>query len=141
MELDARTKGTFDLSEFAPEARDETANDAVVFLYEVLMRLELPPLSEIPGDAEIEEGLDLESWTLPHTEITVHRVFEGPRQGEYLFSPDTVERAEEFYERVKLLPYKTSPRLNTSASSSKSMGAGPFHFRGSTLCLRGCAMS
>jgi len=111
MELDARTKGTFDLSEFAPEARDETANDAVVFLYEVLMRLELPPLSEIPGDAEIEEGLDLESWTLPHTEITVHRVFEGPRQGEYLFSPDTVERAEEFYERVKLLPYKTSPPI------------------------------
>ena len=111
MELDARTKRTFDLSEFAPEARDETANDAVVFLYEVLMRLELPPLSEIPGDAEIEEGLDLESWTLPHTEITVHRVFEGPRQGEYLFSPDTVERAEEFYERVKLLPYKTSPPI------------------------------
>ena len=29
-----------------------------------------------------------------------------PREGEYLFSPDTVARASEFYERVEHLPYK-----------------------------------
>ena len=48
---------------------------------------------------------------LPHTEITVHRVADGPREGEFLFSPETVERADEFYERVKLLPYQRTPPI------------------------------
>jgi len=111
MELDARTKRTLDLSQVAPEARRETARDAIVFLYEVLMRLDLPPLEEIPGDAEIADGFDSNRWTLPHTEITVHRVFDGPREGEFLFSPETVERAEEFYDRVKLRPYRRTPPI------------------------------
>ena len=42
MELDARSKRTLDLSGIAPEARRETANDVIVYLYEVLMRIELP---------------------------------------------------------------------------------------------------
>ncbi len=111
MKLDARSKSTLDLSKVAPEAQRETANDATVFLYEVLTRLEVPPLEKIPGDAEIADGFDLNQWTLPHTEITVHRVADGPREGEFLFSPETVERAEEFYERVKTLPYLRTPPI------------------------------
>lgn len=111
MELDARSKRTLDLSGIAPEARRETANDAIVYLYEILMRIELPPLDEIPGDADIEDGFALDRWTLPHTEITVHRVADGPREGEYLFSPETVKRAGEFYERTKQLPYRREPPI------------------------------
>jgi MscS family membrane protein len=122
MELDARSKRTLDLSEVAPEARRETANDAVVYLYEVLTRIELPPIEEIPGDDEIEANSELDRWTLPHTEITVHRVAEGPREGEYLFSPETVERAEEFYERTKHLPYRLQPPIENVSEFLETYG-------------------
>jgi len=116
MELDTRAKRTLDLSEVAPDARRETADNASVYLYEVLMRLELPPVGDIPGDEEIANGLAPEGWTLPHTEISVHRVAEGPRAGEYLFTPGTVERAREFFGRVEALPYRREPPIRGVAS-------------------------
>jgi MscS family membrane protein len=45
-------------------------------------------------------------WQIPGTEITIARVAEGPRAGEFLFSPDTVERLRSFYEVVQELPYR-----------------------------------
>lgn len=112
MELDARGKRTLDLSGIAPEARNETANDALVYLYEVLMRIEVPPLAQIPGDAEVEDDFAVDRWTIPHTEISIRRVTEGPREGEFLFSPETVERAEEFYRRTRMLPYRRQPPID-----------------------------
>jgi len=43
---------------------------------------------------------------LPHTEITIALVEEGPPRGEYLFTAETVRRLKRFYERVEHLPYK-----------------------------------
>ena len=122
MELDARSKRTLDLSGVAPEARRETANDAVVYLYEVLTRIALPPIEEIPGDDEIQANFELDRWTLPHTEITVHRVTDGPREGEYLFSPETVERAEEFYERTRHLAYRRQPPIENVSEFLETYG-------------------
>ena len=45
-------------------------------------------------------------WRIPDTEITIYRVEEGPREGEFLFSPETIFRLKEFYNKVKDLPYK-----------------------------------
>ena len=53
-----------------------------------------------------EDGTFLESWTIPNTDITFTRVNEGALTGKYQFSPDTVARSSEFYNRVKHLPYK-----------------------------------
>jgi len=116
LELDRRAKGTLDLSEVAPEARKATAEDAAVYLYEVLTRIELPPLEEVPGDDEIEGDPKLDRWTIPHTEIRVHRVAEGPHEGEFLFDPETVERAKEFFERTKELPYRREPPMKDVSS-------------------------
>jgi MscS family membrane protein len=104
-----RGSRTLDLTEIAPEARAETADDVVVALYEVLLRIELPPMKDVPGDAEIQADPGLDRWTIPHTEITIHRRAEGPRQGDFLFTPETVRRAREFYDRVKALPYRQAP--------------------------------
>jgi MscS family membrane protein len=52
------------------------------------------------------ESEPFKRWTLPGTEITIARVEKGPRAGEYLFSPETVERLPEFYRRIKHLPYQ-----------------------------------
>jgi MscS family membrane protein len=116
LQLDQRAKRTLDLSEVAPEARKATADDGTVYLYEVLTRIELPPLEEVPGDDEIESDPGLDRWTLPHTEITVHRVGDGPRKGEFLFAPETIDRVQEFYERTKDLPYRRKPPLEHVSS-------------------------
>jgi MscS family membrane protein len=94
-----------DLSPFPPEIARELGGEHALLLKEVLDRIELPPTAEIPGDAEVREQ-NLQAWTIPHTEITLTRVAEGERQGQFLFSSRTVERLPEFYEKVRSLPYQ-----------------------------------
>ena len=96
-----------DLSEVPPVARLKTGGAAVVALYEVLSRIPLPPPDKIPDASQIEQaaGADAQQWVIPSTEITLVRVQSGHRSGEFLFSPDTVARAGEFYERVRAMPY------------------------------------
>lgn len=99
----------FDLSAVPPATRRTVARDTFLLLAEILAHLELPPLDEIPGApanaARIEAAKLPKSWRIPHTDIAVARVEEGPAAGEYLFTAETVRRAPEFYESVRELPY------------------------------------
>lgn len=101
-----------DLSETPEYLRKATARRSAVCLLEVFDRIELPDEKDIPftpPDADESDELDFTppvQWRIPNTEIVLRRVNEGPREGEYLFSPDTVARAPEFYDRVKHMPYK-----------------------------------
>jgi MscS family membrane protein len=112
MRMTAEFERMFDLSTIPPAARFELCRDAQVYLFEVLSRIELPAESSIPdaqdagakGNGEADKSLS--SWTIPHTEITLVRVDEGPQAGQYLFSAATAERAREFYERTSGLPYR-----------------------------------
>ncbi|WP_159079931.1 mechanosensitive ion channel family protein [Methyloceanibacter sp. wino2] len=97
---------TLDLSQVRPSARREIGGDAVVFLVDILRRIDLPPLDSIPDAADFPDGDTPASWTIPGTEITISRVMEGPSKGQFLFSPDTVTRAGEFYDLTKQLPLK-----------------------------------
>ena len=72
-------------------------------LKEVLDRIVLPPPEEIPGD---DTKPLPDKWVVPGTEITIAKVADGPHAGEYLFTPETVARAHEFYNRIKELPYQ-----------------------------------
>jgi MscS family membrane protein len=98
-----------DLREVAPSARYEVKTRAFVLLWEVMARLELPDLNQIPdADADTagsESSNKLAIWRIPHTEITIAQVKEGGRAGEFLFSPETVERLPEFYEMAREMPY------------------------------------
>ncbi len=74
-------------------------------LVEVLGRVAIPPRDEIPGAEEVAEG-GLTRWTLPETRITIARVQEGVRAGEFLFSAATVERLDRLYRNARDLPYR-----------------------------------
>ena len=112
-----RFDDVLDLSQVPPAARGEIAVDTFVLLWEVMARLELPPPEEIPGaPTEKESGLMEEyqadagaevptRWRLPGTEIIIARVEDGPREGAFLFSPETVAGLRSFYEKVRDLPY------------------------------------
>lgn len=94
-----------DLSQVAPALVREVGLESSFALKEVFDRIEVPPKQKIPGTKEVEvEGLT--SWRFPHSEIIIKKIEKGLRQGEFLFSPNTVSRAVDFYRKVRSLPYK-----------------------------------
>ncbi len=102
--------GCLDLSQVPPAQIDSARAEAATCLKEVLDRIELPPELEWPDEAAVAAD-GIERWTIPHTEITIAQVQTGPQQGEFVFSPETVARAADFYERVRHLPYQDRPTV------------------------------
>jgi len=105
-----------DTSELPEYSKMERAGEAAVCLKEILDRVELPSLEEIP-DAEAFQQTDeqpsLFRWRIPGTRITIARVEEGPQRHEYLFSPGTVERAAGYFKDMEEIPYRTHGRATT----------------------------
>jgi len=121
-ELYAKASRTFDVSQVPPEAQSEVSSDAALHLYEVLARIALPPEHEIPGADAFAESKKNARWTIPDTEITLARVDEGERAGEFLFSPETVKRAREFYDRTRDLPVVRDVQLTNIVERQANWG-------------------
>ncbi|MCX6917541.1 MAG: mechanosensitive ion channel family protein [Verrucomicrobia bacterium] len=100
---------SLDLSEVAPATRVKTGRGAALALYDTLNRIQLPPSDEIPTADQLNPlaGTNAARWVIPNTEIVLVRTPSGPRSGEFLFSAETVARADEFYERVRGLAYSS----------------------------------
>ncbi len=115
-----RAVDCLDLSQTPPGLRKSYGIEAALMLKEVLDRLTLPPLDDIPGS----DTARLPQWTIPETPIAISLVTEGPRAGEYLFAPETVARAKEFYDRVRDYPYRqgTTPGIYTAYLTTPGRG-------------------
>jgi MscS family membrane protein len=103
-----------DISAIAPTLVDSEGRQAIVCLKEVLDRIALPPAAAIP-DAAAAKADGLKRWRLPGTEIMLTRISDGPREGDFVFSAETVTQAERFYDLIRLLPYRSdagSPGLH-----------------------------
>jgi small-conductance mechanosensitive channel len=100
------------LSEVPKSLKKSTGYESAILLKEVFDRIDLPPFENIPDAAAIEaeeereKVAELSRYRIPNTDIIIDQVEEGPREGEYLFTPGTVARLEEFYGKVKDFPYK-----------------------------------
>ena len=110
-----------DLSTVAPFVLEDVGITSVLLLKGVLDRIEIPPFEEIPDRAAMKEK-KYKKWVIPHTAIAIALVKEGPRQGEYLFTADTIEQLKSFYERVEHLPYK--PGSSVEFYDDYIMGSG-----------------
>lgn len=102
---DEETRRLLDTSELPPAIAREQVWRLTLLLKEILDRIELPPIEEIPGATETASG-NLKHWDLPGTDIRISRIDSGSREGDFVFNADTVRRLPELYERVKALPYK-----------------------------------
>ena len=103
-----RVIDTLDTRQLPPFRTRRLALEAALMLNEVLDRLELPAYEQIPDDRAMAE-LPADAprvWQIPGTEIAIARVDEGRRSGEYLFSPDSVTRAADFYALARNLAYR-----------------------------------
>lgn len=96
---------TMDLSGLPSGFIDALAVEKIILLVDVLSRVEIPPLSEVPTH-DMMKALGETSWRIPNTRIEIALVTDGPRQGEYLFSARTIVRLEEFYAALNSTPYK-----------------------------------
>ena len=103
-----RTLRTLDVSQLPPAQARRLASEATLLLYEVLDKVALPPYEEIPDGSAMRElpAGEPRRWQVPGTEITIERIEDGPRKGEYLISANTVGRAHEFYDQAHNLSYQ-----------------------------------
>lgn len=112
-----------DLSQVPPAVRTEVGFATFLLLWEVIARMELPDIEEIPDATGDKVDEPLRFWQLPGSEITIAEVKEGTQSGEYLFSPDTVKRAQDFYELARELPYlRPVPTENLSRTEQLITG-------------------
>ncbi len=85
-----RGQHLMDLSQVAPAGRREVASQALGLLLDVVARVELPRLEDIPDARAYAEGGQLADqpakWRLPGTGIVLERVDEGQQAGEFLLS-------------------------------------------------------
>ncbi len=94
-----------DLSGLPPSERVDQGAERAIILLDILGRIELPPLAEIPDAAAVEASA-LHRWTIPDTEITIARTEEGPEAGRFQFTWPTVQQLPAFYELANRLPPK-----------------------------------
>jgi MscS family membrane protein len=94
-----------DLSELPPATVRESSRRLAIQLKEVLDRIDVPPSESIPDEQAMAKA-EFKRWTLPGSDVRIARIETGPRAGEYLFTPGTLQRLPEFYAKVKELPYK-----------------------------------
>lgn len=100
-----RAKRCLNLSQIPPTLAARVGLEGALLLKTIFDRISLPPLESIPDTAEMANQ-ELSRWRVPNTDITIAQVPEGPRAGEFLFSPATVDRLDDDYIRIKHLPHK-----------------------------------
>lgn len=87
-----------DTSQANMVGREQVGREAARHLKDVIDRVIAVDYALIP------DGADQPRWRLRGTEVAIHRVESGERKGEFLFTPDTVARAKDFFAKVKDLP-------------------------------------
>lgn len=95
-----------DLSKVPSVYKDEYSKEVVIQLKEILDRINLPDLGMVPAESNFG-AKNIPFWRIPNTPIEMMLITDGFRNGEYLFSAETVSKIPELYEMAKRLPYKT----------------------------------
>jgi len=106
-----RAERCFDFSKVPPTLLKDVSIESVLRLREILDRIELPDMADVPDKLEAKKHKIL-LWRIPHTEITIGRCPDGPRMGSYLITPETVRRLAEYYGEVAHLPYRADKGEN-----------------------------
>jgi len=97
----------FDFTNTPPALISQQGPEHFWQLVDIIGRLPELSLNDIPDDDQVAKE-HITSWSYPNTELTIHRVKGGPREGEFLMSPQTFRRIPEFYAQVAELPKRVN---------------------------------
>jgi len=129
-----RAVSTLDLSEVPGALRDDVGIESALQIKEVLDRLGLAPIEQIPDLEEVRSLREANHigpirWTYPNTDLEIVEVMEGPNAGAFLFSPRTVEGAARAYEAIRHIPYRYEHYQHFSAKyKSPDLSPGFYAF-------------
>jgi MscS family membrane protein len=112
-----------DLSQVPPASRREIGGETVSYLLDILGRVTLPNLDDVPDSAAFETDGPA-SYAIPETPFRIVRIEEGPRQGEFLFSERTVHSAPWFYRGIAKLPLRSSLPIESWTTTIRQI-SGP----------------
>jgi MscS family membrane protein len=115
----------FDLSQVPPAIRAKTANAVIARLADILARLPPIPPADVPGGVGAPAGDPPKRWAIPGTAIRLVRVAEGPEEGRYLVSAETVDRLPHFYNEVAGDPV-LRPELRGNWTATQQRVTGPW---------------
>lgn len=104
--------GLIDLSGLPNATRREISIDTVGYLLDILGRVQLPAMQDIPR-AETEDGDEVLFFRIPGTPLAIDLIKEGDRAGEYLFSDRTVRNAPRFYNAIQGRVLQTSTGITS----------------------------
>jgi len=97
-----------DLSAVPEVSQRERGIETGTFLLDILGRIKLPALDEVPTAEDFYNNPAKPArWHIPNTPIEIVRVGQGPREGEFLFSGQTVITAPRFYQNVRDMPLRS----------------------------------
>ncbi len=101
-------RALLNLSSVPSASRREIGSETMAFLLDILGRIELPNLDDVPDVDAFADDAEPAIWRIPQTPIRIVRIAEGPRQGEFLFSERTIRAARRFYRGIESLPLRSS---------------------------------
>ncbi len=109
--LVGRAVASLDLREVPIALSGDRGVESALRLKEILDRMTPPPIDLIPDREAVAAGRSGPvgrpfRWRYPNTNIEIVESTEGPRQGQFLFSAETVSRLDDMYQRVRDLPYR-----------------------------------
>ncbi|MEZ4742106.1 MAG: mechanosensitive ion channel family protein [Bdellovibrionota bacterium] len=94
-----------DLGEIPLVIREQKGREAAIFLKETIDRVLVVNFASVPDIMQVMKN-SIETWAFPNTEIILVKIKQGDRIGDFLFSQETVYRAEEFFKKVRTLKYQ-----------------------------------
>ncbi len=97
-----------DLSSVPLSSHRSIGIDTTAYLLDILGRIELPNLENVPDEEAFDDAVSPAKWRIPDTPIWIVQASKGEREGEFLFGENTVMAAPRFYEGIKDLPLQTS---------------------------------
>ncbi len=113
----------FNFSETPPALVPQKGREHLWQLIDIIGRLPKLEKQNIPNAKQVFEQ-KIDTWTIPHTELTLQRVEEGQRKGEFLISPHTFKRIPEFYEKLIDLPKRSDAIVPLESYLMYRNGAG-----------------
>jgi len=100
----------FDLRSVAPSLRSDYASASAIYLREVIDRVGLPPIDEIPDERMMQQAIENgfpARWQLPEMPFEIIRVDDGEETGHYVFSNETLNEVKPLFNEIRDMPYKT----------------------------------
>jgi MscS family membrane protein len=96
-----------DLSEVASISRREIGFVTTANLLDIFGRVDLPKVVDAPDVDEVEGQNAIIRWNVPGTPISITRIAEGARQGEFLFSSLSIIAAPRYFKGIEQLPLRS----------------------------------